>query len=255
MQDTIIDGELVEDKHKDPQAKEHGKFNIHFLIFDVLYIEGTNLCKDKWDIRMDYSKKGIVQYRELFFQKHPEKRMEEDFDIEEKKQWKMEDIMDLKEYMNDPELNHNTDGVILTPLDLHFVKGRCDQILKMKPIELNSVDFRASWGNGVCYLSVANDVKDGKTFHEDIPIAIFDFEDEEVKASVKDGTIIECVMDLLQEEIDADPTKQCFFTKGWRPLRIRVDKDSANAYGTFVGVFKSIQDDITYKTLHNMFPK
>ena len=92
-------------------------------------------------------------------------------------------------------------------------------------------------------------------FVEDIPIAIFDIEDEEVKASVKEGTIIECVMDLLQEEIDADPTKQCFFTKGWRPLRIRVDKDSANAYGTFVGVFKSIQDDITYKTLHNMFPK
>ena len=253
LMNTLLDGELVEDKRKDPDAEKHGKHNIHFLIFDVLCFEDLNLCNNTWDTRMDYSKKGVVQFRRLFFEKHPELIMDEDFDIEEKRQWPLNEIMDLRDYINSPYIDHETDGVILTPLDLEFVRGSCQQMLKMKPIELNSVDFIANWFNDICYLSVTNTA--GKKL-ENIPISILEFQNEELKNSIKDGTIIECVLDLTEEEIENDPTGECYFKKGWKPLRIRVDKTTANVYSpTFVGVFNSIQDNITYKSIANMIPQ
>ena len=256
LRNTLLDGELVEDKAKDEDADPNKPFKqkIHFLIFDVLCFEDFNLCRNFWDTRMDYSKKGIVQFRDLFFEKHPEARLDEDFDIEDKKQWPLENIMDLRDYINSPDIDHNTDGVILTPLNLEFIKGQCPKMLKMKPIELNSVDFMANWYNGICYLSVTNTIPNKGS--EQIPISILEFENEELKSTIKDGTIIECVLDLTEEEIAQDPTGEIFFKKGWKPLRIRVDKTTPNVYSpTFVGVFESIQDNITYQTLADMYPQ
>ena len=255
LMNTLLDGELVEDKYKDPEAEKHGKHNIHFLIFDVLCFEGLNLCSNTWDTRMDYSKKGVVQFRRIFFEKNPELIMDEDFDIEEKRQWPLSEIMDLRDYINSPDIDHETDGVILTPLDLEFIKGTCKDMLKMKPIDLNSVDFIANWYNDKCYLSVLNQIKK-ENKEENIPISLLEFENEDLKNSVKEGAIIECVLDLSQEEIENDPSGECFFKKGWKPLRIRADKKTPNVYNpTFVGVFNSIQDNITYKTLADMIPQ
>jgi mRNA-capping enzyme len=200
---------------------------------------------------MDYAKYGIVAFRNKYFDNNPQEIGNEDFDIEEKKQWDMSDIMDLKRFSESPDIDHNTDGVIFTPVEEKFHSGRFDLMLKMKPIELNSVDFRASWKDGVCYLSVTNRLQKEIEF---VPISILDFANDELKQSLPEGSILECVMDITQQDIDNDP-EGCWFSKGWKPLRIRQDKGDPNIYSTFVGVFKSIKDDISYETIHEMFPK
>lgn len=241
MENTLLDGELVVSKGDDKP---------HFLIFDVLCFEGLNLTNHTWDLRMDYSKKGVVPFRKMYFNRNPGAFTREDFHIEEKLQWELQNIRDLEEYIM-TKVTHDTDGAIFTPLDLEFVPGRCDQILKMKPIELNSTDFKIQLHNGIYYMSVTNYVKNDEKFQENIPISILDFADG---LSVKDGAICEAVLDLKKEDIENDPIN-CWFKAGWRPLRIREDKDTPNVYTTFAGVFKSIEDNINFDTIAKMFPK
>ena len=40
------------------------------------------------------------------------------------------------------KLEHDNDGLIFTVDDCPYYPGTCDQILKWKPIELNSIDFK-----------------------------------------------------------------------------------------------------------------
>lgn len=242
LENTLLDGELVESR---------GDTKPHFLIFDVLCFEGLNLIHHTWDLRMDYSKKGVVAFRNLYFKRNQEAFNREDFHIEEKLQWELQNISDLEEYIK-TSVTHNTDGAIFTPLDLQFVPGRCDQILKMKPIELNSTDFKVSLKDGICYLSVTNYVEKGsERVPENIPISILDLGEG---VTVKDGAICEAVLDITQEKIDEDPIN-CWFKAGWKPLRIREDKDTPNVYTTFAGVFKSIEDNINFNTIAKMFPQ
>jgi len=40
-----------------------------------------------------------------------------------------------------PRLSHEADGLIFQPIDDHYVPGTCDELLKWKFAELNTVDF------------------------------------------------------------------------------------------------------------------
>jgi len=40
------------------------------------------------------------------------------------------------------KLEHQNDGLIFTVDDCPYYPGTCDEILKWKPVELNSIDFK-----------------------------------------------------------------------------------------------------------------
>ena len=44
------------------------------------------------------------------------------------------------------KLSHEPDGLIFQPLKEPYVTGPCPEVLKWKPLELNSVDFKLQIG-------------------------------------------------------------------------------------------------------------
>ncbi|KAH0793244.1 mRNA-capping enzyme [Histomonas meleagridis] len=228
LQRTLLDGELVTEK--DDQGNPYH----NFLIFDIVEFEEFNLMENDWDTRMDYVSLGIIAFRKMLMEKHLELFQNEDFLVTNKKQWRLNRLHKLQEYV-EHKVRHDTDGIIFTPLSMPYIIGKCPQILKWKPVELNSSDFIALLHNDYLYLAVRINY-DSKQY-ADIPISILDI-DEQMKNGL-DNAIIECVYDRN--------------TRGWKPLRIRTDKTTPNAYSTFVSVFESIVDDFTVPSLQKRF--
>ena len=225
---TLLDGELVTEKD------DNGNVYHNFLIFDIIEFEEFKLMENDWDTRMDYVSKGICRFREIFMKSNPEMFDNEDFRVSNKKQWKLNRLHKLQLYIKN-KVRHDTDGVIFTPLSMLYIVDKCVEILKWKPIELNSTDFIALLHNGILYLGVRNNY-DKK--QPDIPISILDIPNDEYKSKL-DKAIIECSFDKR--------------TLAWKPLRICTDKTNPNAYSTFSSVYESILDDFSLEFLQEKF--
>ena len=245
---TLLDGELVSEKiSEEDYNKHHYEVPIpdnpmNFLIFDIIQFEELNLIYNDWDTRMDYVEKGCIAFRKMWMEKKPEMFQNEDFRVSLKKQWPLNKLGKLENYTFHCVL-HPTDGIIFTPLSMKYIMGQCLEILKWKPIELNSSDFIALVNDNICYLAVRisyprerND--NNKKRNADIPISILDAVDEDILKDI-DHKIVECSFDVN--------------SRAWYPLRFRTDKTYPNAYSTFVKVFASIEDDITVPELQRKF--
>jgi hypothetical protein len=68
------------------------------------------------------------------------------------------DAFELFSLIESKKLEHENDGLIFTVDQCPYYPGTCDQILKWKPIQLNSIDFilRASPVKGVYELHTAD---------------------------------------------------------------------------------------------------
>lgn len=68
------------------------------------------------------------------------------------------DAFELFALIESQKLEHENDGLIFTVDQCPYYPGGCDQILKWKPIQLNSIDFilRASPVQGVYELHTAD---------------------------------------------------------------------------------------------------
>ena len=47
-----------------------------------------------------------------------------------------------------PKLSHESDGLIFQPIEDNYVAGTCEELLKWKSAELNSVDFLFLFNHG-----------------------------------------------------------------------------------------------------------
>lgn len=233
LQHTLLDGELVKEEIEPPETNE-----MNFLIFDIVQFEELDLIENNWDTRMDYVSKGCIEFRRMWKERNPELFENEDFRVSLKNQWPLNKLGKLENYIHDC-VRHETDGIIFTPLSMKYIMGRCDEILKWKPIELNSSDFIALEKDGNYYLAIRiTYLPTDKPPYADIPISILDSEPSSILDNFN-GKIVECVYDVQ--------------TKGWKPLRVRTDKTTPNAYYTYVGIWKSIEDDITVDGLMRVF--
>lgn len=154
-------------------------------------------------------------------------------------------------------LRHGTDGIIFTPVDAPYRHGTDPLVLKWKPAEMNSVDFRlmAEWrqeqGQGPTprfkllvsdrgalqfYAWIAFSPEDYRRFRYD---------------SRSDERIVECVFDPNWVTIEYDPTDPTWNRQrrpeggGWRFLRVREDKNEPNQLTTVQSVVRSIKDGVT----------
>jgi mRNA-capping enzyme len=91
--------------------------------------------------RMLCIEKELIQPREEGAKVGAINKSSEPFSVRAKPFWDVTQTrMILESYM--PKLCHETDGLIFNPANEEYMTGQCDNLLKWKPHELNSVDFK-----------------------------------------------------------------------------------------------------------------
>lgn len=140
--DTIIDGELVYENGKD----------LFMLFFDALVIGGKNICKKPYTGRLGYLRRDIViPYQERcrkdksFGARYPFKmalkRLELSYNIG-------------TVFKHIESYRHKTDGLMFTSANAPYDLGTCQKMLKWKPANENTVDFKLIYKDDVPHISI-----------------------------------------------------------------------------------------------------
>ena len=255
---TITDGELVND------LLPNGTTQLKYLVFDCLLLDGNSLMHRTLDKRLAYFRDKVFDPYEELYRRFPEEIQFLPFIVEFKSmEFGYAIEMMFKEVL--PNLPHGNDGLIFTCRNSAYRFGTDEQILKWKPEEENSIDFRlnldfplramdsseeddsedpgADDGQGgmvpdweampIANLSV---VANGGVYRHYGTMTMTDTEWEGLKSLgiPLEDTIVECRMDRDGR---------------WRFMRFRDDKNDANHISTVESVIVSIRDRVGRKDL------
>uniref|UniRef100_A0A3Q3BBS9 mRNA-capping enzyme n=1 Tax=Kryptolebias marmoratus TaxID=37003 RepID=A0A3Q3BBS9_KRYMA len=214
LSNTLLDGEMIIDK-------VNGQPVPRYLIYDIIKFNGQPVGQCDFNIRLVCIEKEIISPRMEKMKLGQIDKTKEPFSVRNKPFF---DIHASRKVMS----------FLSQQLFLFFMQkykaGRCDDILKWKPPNLNSVDFRLKitkvGGEGlipqiVGLLYVGN---------YDRPFATMRATKE---LKQYDNKIIECT----------------FANNSWVFMRQRVDKSFPNSYTTAMAVCKSIQEPVTKEIL------
>ena len=137
---TLLDGELVRQKFKDGKPER-----LAYLIFDCLAIDNENVTNRPFDKRLARIDQLVAKPIRDFARKYPDELQYQPFQIEMKK---MEFPYGMEMMFKDriPNLPHGNDGLIFTCKDTPYVAGTDQHILKWKPPQENTIDFRLLLG-------------------------------------------------------------------------------------------------------------
>lgn len=134
IQNTLLDGEMVIDlvnKERIPR----------YLIYDIITYEKENFAQKSFDDRMKAIKDLIIAPRHDAILKGRLNRSIEPFSVRLKDFWDVTQAAALLGPKFAKQLTHEPDGLIFQPKLEPYIAGRCDDVLKWKPPEQNSVDF------------------------------------------------------------------------------------------------------------------
>ncbi|EXJ90909.1 mRNA guanylyltransferase [Capronia coronata CBS 617.96] len=268
---TILDGELVEDKYPDRPSE------IKFLVFDCLILDGTMLMQRPLDKRLAYFKSHVLQpYRQMFKQ-NPE--IARPFVVEDKAtefSYALEKM--FKDVIPKVKRLHGNDGLIFTCKNSPYKTGTDDHILKWKPPSDNTVDFllHITWAKAEPEPDDPDQSPqdDYYAFPESFGLFIFCGNDgqyapvgelhvEPAEWETWKGLnrpLQDCIVECFQEDVGANPPppQSNGFANGshgldhsrrWRFHRFRDDKTDANHITTFQSVIESISDHVTEEDL------
>ena len=223
IQDTLLDGEMVIDTVNDAKVPR-------FLIYDIIRYEGNEVGKCAFGTRLTCIEKEIVGARNTYIIQGLIDKNKEPFSIRKKEFWDVSEAYKLISDDFKAQLAHEPDGLIFQPSRDPYKAGREDSVLKWKPAEMNSVDFRLrivkEGGLGLLPKTVGQLFVGGM----DQP-----FSQMKVKGEVKNlnNKIIECKWENNQ----------------WVFMRERTDKSFPNGYKTAMGVIQSIREPVTTEIL------
>ncbi|KAK9473606.1 mRNA capping enzyme, catalytic domain-containing protein [Dipodascopsis tothii] len=133
--DCLVDGELVMDDYG------NGKKVMKFLVFDSLVIDGKLLVQRTLDKRLGYFRELVYKPYEQLCKSYPHEVEFFPFVVGFKD---MEFSYALTKLWDEivPNLKHGCDGLIFTSRLMPYVFGSDEKILKWKPPDENSIDFR-----------------------------------------------------------------------------------------------------------------
>ncbi|KAA8908348.1 mRNA capping enzyme, catalytic domain-containing protein [Sphaerosporella brunnea] len=250
--DTIIDGELVLD------TIAPGKRLLRYLVFDCLVIDRKPMRERTLDKRLAYFREFVyTPYKDLC-RIYPGEVQYFPFQLEFKK---MEFSYAIELMFRDilPKLPHGNDGLIFTCRTSPYTFGTDTKILKWKPAEENSVDFRLKLEFPTISradLEPESDEDDAESDTESVVVDynskptfnlsvyhgdstyekfgvmyVTDEEWENLKSLGQplDEEIVECRMDEQHR---------------WKFMRFRKDKKDANHISTVNSVIESIEDAV-----------
>lgn len=224
--DTLLDGEMVIDKVQ-------GQLIPRYLVYDVIEFQGNPVGKRSFRDRLKYIKSELIDPRYEAFSKGVINRSLESFSVRNKEFWDITKAASLLDPKFTRCLPHEPDGLIFQPVDEPYKAGVCKDILKWKPLSLNSVDFK---------LKIVMENRPGM-LHSKIGLLYAGGMDAQSYAQMKytkdlkglNGKIVECTVDNGQ----------------WKFLRERTDKTHPNSFTTANSVIESIRNPVTKEILLN----
>ncbi|XP_067007621.2 mRNA-capping enzyme [Anabrus simplex] len=223
---TLLDGEMVIDKVKGTNIPR-------YLAYDIIKFEGGDVGKAAFcPIRITCIDKEIIQARHMAMKDGRINKQAEPFSIRIKQFWDITQAGNLLSEKFSKNLSHEPDGLIFQPAKDPYVAGRCDEVLKWKPVSLNSVDFKLKIvtedGAGILPRKVGQLFVGGL----DRPFA-----------SIKISKIL--------RELDNKIIECRFENNQWVFMRQRTDKSFPNSYDTAMAVCNSICNPVTSEILLN----
>ncbi|XP_060517361.1 mRNA-capping enzyme [Cylas formicarius] len=223
LKDTLLDGEMVID--------EVGEENIpRYLAYDIIQFEGQNIGKEFfYPTRLHVLDVEIIKPRYAAMERMLINKSTEPFSIRKKDFWPISQTASLLSEKFAKSLSHKPDGLIFQPSKDPYIAGRCDEVLKWKPLSMNSVDFRLKIvtenGPGIIPKKV------GYLYVGQLDQPFAKIKSKDVKHL--DNKIIECKYENDQ----------------WVFMRERTDKVYPNSYNTAKAVFSSILKPVTKEKL------
>ena len=130
---TLVDGEMVID------VFEGQKFP-RFLIYDIMAIGDEYVGNLQFQKRLAMIKRNIIDTRNQLI--CPDLKKQESFGVRIKDFWPISTTKEIWDGKFRQQLTHKMDGLIFQPVDEPYVSGTCISILKWKPPQQNSIDFR-----------------------------------------------------------------------------------------------------------------
>ncbi|KAI8376276.1 mRNA capping enzyme, catalytic domain-containing protein [Radiomyces spectabilis] len=239
LKDTLMDGELVMDKDNDQTSWR-------FLVFDLMAINAVPVTQRSFNTRLGMAQQEVIQPFNASLRHVPRPP----FTIELKK---MERSYGLHLVFDQvAKSKHESDGVIFTPVKHPYVSGTCEKLLKWKPPEHHTVDFRISarWSKEHKPIYSLEVLSHGVTYK------FYDqFQPEPALASqwkshLPDGRIAEFRYDpnwemTIIEQGYAPTTRK----GGWRFVRFRDDKGAANDESMVKNTMRSIRNGVSKEQL------
>ncbi|ORX99934.1 putative mRNA capping enzyme alpha subunit [Basidiobolus meristosporus CBS 931.73] len=232
---TIIDGEIIHDKEDD------GKITPRFLAFDLLAIAGISVIEKPFTKRLGYLRDHVCGPFNAMIKKNPDLAKFLPFTVEAKKMELSYGLeMIIKQEM--PRLKHESDGLIFTAVNAGYHIGTCSTMLKWKPPNENSIDFKLvveSQGKGKPNFNL-HVWKGGREYDYFAQLGLTD--DEWIRfrnnRTKLDGRIVEVTYDLNH----CPPYK-------WKFFRFRDDKLHGNHISVVDKIVKSIDDGVESEAL------
>ncbi|ENN77339.1 mRNA-capping enzyme isoform X1 [Dendroctonus ponderosae] len=224
LKNTLLDGEMVIDK-------VGGEDIPRYLAYDIIKFDGKDVGNCPfYPSRLQCLEMEVIKPRYAAMEHGLINKSAEPFSVRKKEFWPISQAGNLLGEKFAKSLSHEPDGLIFQPSNEKYVAGRCDEVLKWKPLSLNSVDFRLK-------IAVPNQpgVIPVKTAY--LYVGQFDqpYGKMTYKKSMKDldGKIVECKYENGE----------------WKFMRERTDKTYPNSFNTAEAVYGSIANPVTKEQL------
>jgi mRNA-capping enzyme len=217
--DTLVDAEVI------MQALPGGGFRPRMLIFDLIIHEKNEIGKKEFKIRMHAIKDLLINPRNEAAMNGLLDKMKEPMSVARKDFWEISATFKLFGPSFRNSLGHHVDGLIFQPSD-PYTPGRFNLLLKWKPPEESSVDFKLKI---VKHQRVGEPVRYvGELYVLGLPQPFATMRATKTLQQY-DERIIEC---------NFQKNEWCF-------MRERTDKSHPNAWSTAKSVMETIRNPLT----------
>ncbi|XP_033726963.1 mRNA-capping enzyme-like isoform X2 [Pecten maximus] len=219
IKDSLLDGEMILDKID-------GRTVPRYLVYDIVKFEGNEVGKTSFNTRLHCIEKEIIGPRYAKMAQGQLDKNKEPFSIRAKPFWDVTVCRKILDGHFSKQVSHEVDGLVFQPVPDPYCAGRCMEVLKWKPPDQNSIDFK---------LKVVKEKREGMLAENKAYLYVLGLEPPmammRYTKNIKDldGKIIECSWD----------------GKDWKFMRQRIDKSHPNSYNTAMGVWQSIQTPVT----------
>jgi len=226
---TIFDGELI----KTGENRDEWTYVIH----DCISFCGDDVSQQTFTKRYECVVMLIETYWSITNKEKEQKDCIDSFPIEIKKFYKFADMDKLVDDMNKGVINHNTDGLIFTPVTLPVGMHTQYTLFKWKPRDLHTFDFKIvekedtiiaqvnDKGNLTDFAGIDKNTEVGKMFLNKLATL----------KEYEDGSIVECNYNEVTE---------CY-----EPKLIRKDKTHPNGIFTVDKTLLNIRENITIEEI------
>jgi mRNA guanylyltransferase len=248
---TLLDGELVLDKEPD------GSMQPRFMVFDCMVLDKKPLMSRTLDKRLAYCKENIVKPYKALLTEYPDEIPHLHF-LLEMKAFEMSYGVEMMFRDRLPNLPHGNDGLVFTCRETPYQHGTDHNILKWKPEDENSIDFRMSFEWQLIPpddQDIAEGFKEPYPDYDQMPaVNLFVFNGNGKPDTWFAPLYLEPneweSLKSLNEPLD-DRIVECFMDeqKRWRYMRFRDDKTTGNHASTVESVIESIRDRVTKEDL------